>query len=369
MVVFDSFISVGLQFSVKDIILLLGIRLHTRQRRRENVRGRPHNDGMNDEFPAALRNLIRLQHGTFSRAQALAAGVTADVIAARVRRGTWRRVHSGVYTISTGDLGPTALRWAALLYAGRGAVLSHQTAARLHGIRLRGPADEIHVIIPAERRVTGTEGIRIHRSARSFAAAMREEDPPRTLVSETLLDLADAADTFGDVCGWITQAISDRLISDDQLLAAVRARGKVRWRADLTTLVAAAAAGDHSALEYRYTRDVERRHGLPEPDRQVPFTKPDGRTGRRDRVYAEYGLIVELDGKLDHSGVAVQNDNKRDRTAAVAGKQTLRFGWDDVRGHSCTTAIEVAQVLRIRGWKGTPKPCSLYCQVQRAFPR
>lgn len=324
---------------------------------------------MNDEFPAGLRNLIRLQHGTFSRAQALAAGFTGDVIGARVRRGTWRRVHPGVYTINTGVLGLTALRWAALLYAGRGAVLSHQTAARLHGIKLRGQPDEIHVTIPAERRVTETTGIRIHRSARSFAAAMRHEDPPRTLIAETLLDLADTADIFGDVCGWVTQAITDKLISDDQLMAAIKARGKMRWRTDLTTLVAAVSAGDHSALEYGYTRDVERRHGLPEPDRQVPFTKPDGRTGRRDRVYTEYGLIVELDGKLYHSGESVQNDNRRDRAAAAAGKQTLRFGWDDVCDNRCTTAIEVAQVLRNRGWKGTPKPCSLYCRVQQAFPQ
>jgi hypothetical protein len=278
-------------------------------------------------------------------------------------------VYPGVYTVNTGDLGPTALRWAVLLYAGRGAVLSHQTAARLHGIKLRGQADEIHVTIPSDRRVTEVDGIRIHRSARSFAAAMQHEDPPRTLVTETLLDLSDSADTFTQVCGWITQAISERLTSEEQLLAAITARGKMRWRTDLTTLVAAAAAGDHSALEYLYTRDVERPHGLPEPDRQVSFTKPDGHTGRRDRVYGEYGVIIELDGKLDHGGNAVRSDNKRDRAAAIAGKETLRFGWDDVRGDKCVTATEVAQVLRNRGWKGTPKPCSLYCRVQEVFPQ
>jgi hypothetical protein len=323
---------------------------------------------MDDKLPSALRNLIRLQHGTFSRAQVLQAGLTDDAITGRVRRGTWRRVHPGVYTVNTGDLGPTARRWAALLYAGRGAVLSHQTAARLHGIKIRSRTNEVHVTIPAERRVREVAGIRIHRSARSFAAAMPHEDPPRTLPTETLLDLSDTADTLDDVCGWVTQAISGKLLTDEQLLAAIKARGKMRWRADLTTLVAAVAAGDHSALEYRYTRDVERRHGLPEPDRQVPFTKPDGSTGRRDRVYTEYGVIVELDGKLNHSGEAVRNDNRRDRAAAVAGKETLRFGWDEVRNDRCATAVEVAQVLRNHGWKGTPKPCSLYCRVQRDFP-
>jgi hypothetical protein len=55
------------------------------------------------------------------------------------------------------------------------------------------------------------------------------------------------------------------------------ARTKLRWRADLNELIVAAAGGDHSVLEFRYHRDVERAHGLPESARQVPFTKPGGR--------------------------------------------------------------------------------------------
>ena len=54
----------------------------------------------------------------------------------------------------------------------------------------------------------------------------------------------------------------------------------MRWREDLAELIAAAASGDHSVLEFRYPRDVERAHGLPEPARQVPFTTPGGRRGR-----------------------------------------------------------------------------------------
>jgi hypothetical protein len=50
----------------------------------------------------------------------------------------------------------------------------------------------------------------------------------------------------------------------------------LRWRADLHELIAAAASGDHSVLEYRYERDVERAHGLPEPIRQAPFAGPNG---------------------------------------------------------------------------------------------
>jgi hypothetical protein len=295
------------------------------------------------ELPAGFSRRIRIQHGTFSRKQALRAGFTVNAVSARVRRGTWRTIYPGVYTTVVGELRGKTLPWAALLYAGRGAVLSHETAAELHGLGTK-PTDVIHVMIPAERRVTEVKGIRIHRSARVFDAAMIDEDPPRTCINDTLLDLSDTADTFDDVVGWITNAIREELTSEEQLAIAIQARGRLRWRAELREVLAAATAGDHSVLEYRYTRDVERPHGLPEPDRQVSFTYPDGRTGRRDRVYIQYGVIVELDGRLGHRDENVRQDNKRDRAAAVAGKETLRYGWDEVRNQGCETAVEVAKV-------------------------
>jgi hypothetical protein len=318
------------------------------------------------ELPAGLTHLIRLQHATFSRRQALRAGFTVNAVAARVRRGTWRAIYPGVYTTVAGEMRDKTLQWAALLYAGRGAVLSHETAAQLHGLR-PAATGVIHVSIPAERRVTEVKGIRIHRSARVFDAAMIDEDPPRTCIDDTLLDLSDTADTFDGVVGWITTAIREELTTEERLAAAIRARGRLRWRAELREVLAAAAAGDHSVLEYRYTRDVERPHGLPAPDRQVTFTYPDGRTGRRDRVYTQYGVIVELDGKLGHRDENVRRDNKRDRAAAVAGKETLRYGWEEVRNQRCDTAVEVAKVLRKRGWDGNPRPCSLHCRVQFDF--
>ena len=321
---------------------------------------------MKDELPAGFSTLLRFQHGAFSRKQAFRAGFTANAVSARVRRGTWHRVFPGVYTVLVGELRRPTLLWAALLYAGRGAVLSHETAAELHGLADK-PVNVIHVTIPAERRVIEAPGLRIHRSARVFAAALPSTDPPRTRIEETVLDLTETAATFDDVCGWVTRAISRDLTDQGKLLAAMTARGKLRWRANLRVLVAAAAAGDHSVLEYRYTRDVERPHGLPKSDRQVPFTGPGHRKGRRDRVYSKYGVIVELDGLRGHTGENVRLDNARDRAAAVEGKQSLRYGSSEVLYETCSTAVEVAKVLRNNGWAGTPRPCSLHCRVQYDF--
>ena len=97
----------------------------------------------------------------------------------------------------------------------------------------------------------------------------------------------------------------------------------------------------------------------------MPFATPLGRRGRRDRVYTEYGVVVELDGRLAHPAEQQWKDKARDNAAAAAGKQSLRYGWAQVKWEACATAAEVARVLRLRGWDGQPYPCSPGCPVQR----
>ena len=317
---------------------------------------------MERELPHTLRNLARYQNGIISRGQALRAGLTEDMIKFRIRSGRWRQIHLGVYATFTGTPGRNAQLWAAVLSAGPGAVLSHETAAEL--LRLADKATHsIHVTVPRDRHVAAVPGVSIHRSARAVEAVLGQSNPPRTRVEETVLDLAQTAATFDDVCGWVTRAFARDLTDEGKLRAAMGQRTKLRWRADLHELISAAARGDHSVLEYRYDRDVERAHGLPEPIRQAPFAGPDGRTGRRDRVYPEYGVVVELDGRLGHGPEDKWRDKARDNAAAADGMQSLRYGWMHVTRDACGTAAEVAKVLRVRGWGGSPRPCSLGCPV------
>lgn len=281
----------------------------------------------------------------------------------RVSSGRWRQIHPGVYATFTGVPGRGAQLWAAVLSAGPGATLSHETAAELQRLTDK-PAEMIHVTVPVQRRVMAVPGVSLHRSARAVEAVQRHTYPPRTRVEETVLDLTQAAATFDDVCGWVTRAFARDLTDEERLHAAMRQRMRLRWRADLHELITAAAGGDHSVLEFRYDRDVERAHGLPEPIRQAPFTGPSGRRGRRDRLYQEYGVVVELDGRLAHPVEEQWRDKARDNAAATDGLRTLRYTWADVRRHACATAVQVAEVLLIHGWTGCPRPCSPGCPVQ-----
>jgi hypothetical protein len=321
---------------------------------------------MRSEVPETLRKIVADQSGVVSRRQAIQEGLSADVIKSRVRAGRWQSLYRGVYVTFTGTPTRRARLWAAVLYAGDGAMLSHETAAELHGL-ITIPVPLIHITVPEDRRVSPVPGLVIHRTARAADRRFPEGVLPVTWKEETVLDLTDAAKDFDDVCGWVTAAFARGMVTEGTMLAFVSRRKKLRWRQDLIHLVDEAARGAHSVLEYRYDRDVERAHGLPRSQHQAPYRKPDGRRGYRDRYYEQYKVIVELDGRAYHPEETRWRDRDRDNAAVIDyDSRSLRYGWRDVRGAPCRTAMQVAKVLTSRGWPGSPAPCSPRCPVARS---
>lgn len=319
---------------------------------------------MNYQIPPELQNLARYQGGVVTRRQVLSAGLSTGAITSRLKYRKWQQIYWGVYVTFTGPVSREAQLWGAVLYAGGGARLSHETAAELHGLAVP-PTPLIHVTVPASRRVRPTRNIVIHIRAGAGAGAARFPPGviPRTRVEETILDLAHAAGELDDARDWVTAAFAKGLTTDVKIRAAMNGRKKLRWRRQLDDMVTAAAGGTHSVLEYHYDDGVERAHGLPAAMRQVPFTKPNGRRGFRDRYYREFGLVIELDGRQAHPDERRGQDRRRDNAAAEHGGSTLRYGWYDITRDKCATAAQVAAALRARGWTGRLKPCARSCRA------
>jgi len=317
---------------------------------------------MSSDIPGQISVLAQRQAGAISRRQLVEAGLNPQLIIRRIERGRWQQLYWGVYATFNGLPPRETWLWAAVLRAGDGAVLSHQTAAELHGL-IDFPAEVIYVTVPSTRRVA-IRGLIVRISGRIGQATQPKRDPPRTSVEETVLDLVQVSPGFDDACGWITRACAKRLTTEEKLRATLALRKKTRWRAELDDVLAAAGDGIHSALEYRYVRDVERAHGLPRSRHQVRVVI-DGRTVYRDAYYEEYQLAVELDGRLAHPDDERWRDSRRDNQARARGVETCRYGWRDVYAHPCETALLLAQILRLRGWRGHPRPCSSRCPVGR----
>jgi predicted transcriptional regulator of viral defense system len=313
------------------------------------------------ELPEDCRELLSLQHGVLSRAQALELGIGPRTVSSRLRRGHWQRMHQGVYITFTGQPDREALLWAALRRAGPDAVLSHWTAAELSRLTSQ-PSALIHVTVSAQRHIHPIPGVVIHRSRRANTARHPALAPPRTRIEETTLDLAAVSKDMDDALAWLARACGARLTTADRLRTALNDRTRMRWRAALMAGLDDISQGAHSSLELRYIRRVERPHGLPRPQRQVRIVRGP-RTEYKDALYTEFGIGVETDGVIAHPLEARWRDKHRDNASIVDGIHTMRYNWADVTQRPCHVAAEVASALRQGGWRGTPHPCGPSCSL------
>jgi hypothetical protein len=301
---------------------------------------------------------LETQAAAIARRQGPDLDIDPETMRTRVRSGRWQRLQRGVYAAFSGDPARETILWAALLRAGPGAVLSHQTAAERHGL-VDEPSPAISITVPASRSPARAKirGVVIHRSDAILRTRHPAMLPPCTRVEDTVLDLIQAAPTFDDAYAWICRAIGRRRTTADRIRQAMDARKKMRWRRELAVALGDADEGALSLLEYRYVHRVERPHGLPAARRQARVRL---RTGNRylDNLYEGYGVCSELDGTAAHPADEQWRDKRRDNANAAQGIVTLRFGLLDLGDRSCQTAADVAAVLRWRGWKGDTHLCS-----------
>jgi hypothetical protein len=301
------------------------------------------------------------QRGIVTRAQALAYGMSVGAIRSRLRFGHWQAVFRSTYATFSGPIPREALLWAAVLRAGPGATLSHHSAAELAGL-VDDPGSPIHVTVPGNRRPQRIPGVVTHLSQRVHTARHPTRLPPQTRIEETVIDLSQSVASLEQALGWITRACGRRLTRPERIVEALADRKKVRWRDEILAALTDVATGAHSALELRYLRDVERAHGLPSGSRQHTVFRAGGRF-YDDVRYAEFGIVIELDGRAAHPEEARWRDLRRDNLSVVQGRRVLRYGWADVAGRPCDVAAQVAEVLRTAGWRGAPRPCHPGCAM------
>lgn len=122
-----------------------------------------------------------------SRAELVQLGVSERMVSTRCRpAGPWTRLLPGIVMLHTGT--PT---WrqriaAAVRYAGPSAVLTGVVGAWLLGLRRLPSIEEIHVLVPADRRRQSQRALTIERTSRPplriYRAGFPVAPPSRTLI-------------------------------------------------------------------------------------------------------------------------------------------------------------------------------------------
>lgn len=107
-----------------------------------------------------LDALAAAQAGVVGRSQVTELGFARGYVRDRLRGRRWRRPYPRTYVTFTGPLPFETQVWAAIVYAGGGAVASHGTAAYLCGLS-ESPPEEIEVTVehghaPANVRECGS---------------------------------------------------------------------------------------------------------------------------------------------------------------------------------------------------------------------
>jgi hypothetical protein len=317
---------------------------------------------MTRQLPGEVGRVLGRQAGVITRVQALAAGMSRHAVYGRLDSGRWQRLHTAVYAAYSGRPTRESMMWAAVLGAGPGAVLCHQSAAELHGLADTGQSPVVHVMVPRGRTVAPMRGVVIHYSQRVGIARHPALEPPRTRLEETVLDLAEAERTVTGAIGWILNACASRRTKPSRLLEVMDARPRMHRRKLLLVALGDARIGVQSILEHGYLYRVERAHGLPEGDRQWR-TRPGGISRYEDVRYEEYGVIVELDGRAVHPEGESWRDTRRDNVSAMNGLITLRYTYADVMERPCEVADEIARTLSRRGYTGVTRRCGPSCAL------
>lgn len=297
-----------------------------------------------DEAEKRCLQLAARQRGVIRHDQARDCGLSRDQLQWRARSGRLCRVYPGVYRVA-GAPEDASQRLKALALWLAGGVLSHQTAAALHGFSQFAPG-------PLEATVThgarAPSGVVVHRVG---AIAPRDvtslDGLPVTSISRTLIDLSATLEPslFRSCCDealrrkWTTL---DRL--DATLERNLRRPGLTQVRAVLHAL----RGGDgptESELEH-LVRELLRDAGFPEPDRQRAIRTRE-RLRRVDFVFTDARVIIEADGYAYHSSAqSFEDDRRRDNALAARGYVVLHWTWTALHETPERLLVDLAACLR-----------------------
>lgn len=282
-----------------------------------------------EERERAIARLAGRQHGVLSLQQLRTLGLTSSAVRSRVRSGRLHRLYRGVYSVGHERLPPNGHRMAAVLACGDGAVLSHRTAAALHGLR-PSSSTSFDLTAPA-RRGRHIDGLTVHRPTGLTPTDLTvEQRIPTTTVARTLLDLATlvTVDQLARAVDRAEQLGSFDLAAVQNVLDRAGARqGTARLRA---------AIADHSTrpptrseLETAFL-SLAAESDLPRPAVNSLLDTPGGSL-EVDFSWPERRLAVETDGHETHrTRLAFERDRHRDQLLALAGWRVIRFTWRQI---------------------------------------
>lgn len=237
------------------------------------------------------------QLGLITRRQALGC-LTEATLDARLGRD-WHVVLPGVYVAQTAALSHRQRLQAALLFAGRGAMLGDSTALAEHGMDYLPLDALVRVLVPADNQRHSKDFVAIRRTVYLPPAFRTPDGLPMAPPARALTDFALRHPDDRDVRAVLASAVQRRRVTVEQLQRereTCAARGKRR----LTRALEELEAGVRSAPEAEVRDLVLTSRTLPTPLYNCLLELPDGRRVSPDLLIEEAALVHETNGRKPH---------------------------------------------------------------------
>lgn len=282
-----------------------------------------------------VRAVAERQAGRVSYRQLRAIGVGRGAIEVWIERERVVKDLPKVYALGHRAASREGDLWAAVLYAGPGAVLSHATGAHWRGL-IEYPPSAIEVSTP--RKINSLPGIRVY--GRRPVERWLHKGLPVTSIPQTVLDLA--------------------AVADFKLVRKALARLDYRRELDVHALKAACGAGKPGSKALRRALAIHQprlalTNGPLEYDFfewceewEVPLPLVNERVHGIlvDAYWPAHGVVVELDGGENHSSRAQRRrDKANDLLLRGHGLVVLRYDWDLVHARPRAVYDDLTRAL------------------------
>ena len=294
-------------------------------------------------------------HGTITRAGAVAPTGSDGALRRELRAGRWRREHQGVYAEVRRDFDHRARLAAALLRAGPGAHLSHDTAAAMHDVAPAAADSLIHITVPRHRRPRPIAGVVLHRST-SLPQSDRAvvDGLAVTGVERTVLDVCGTVLVRRDRVAFVAQVVQLGRTSHARLRACLERSRGLHGCGMLGDALEDLAPGFESIIESDLATWCARA-GL-RVQAQITVHLSDGSSHRLDLLDEDLLIDAEADGAEHHLSVlAREDDERRDRALRGAGLEVVRFTGRQIRRERGAVIRQLSEV-RVRRAAMRPRP-------------
>jgi len=276
----------------------------------------------------------------------------------RLHSGRWQQPARGIVVAQSGPLSePQTLR-VALLWAGPRAAIAGLTAAWLDGFKGFGstlPFAErpTYLVLPPGRHSRHSpHGIDV---IRHYSRMLGPDDvhpvlaPRRTRLARSLVDAAAWMTTDRGALAVLAAGVQQRRVRVDDLGAVVARNPRLRRHKLITDALGDIAGGAQALSELDFSRQVVRRHRLPEPDRQSARRDERGRRRYIDVAWDRWKVMVEIDGAQHMDVLEYWDDMERGNDFEIDGYLLLRFPAWVVRRHPEYVARKIREALRRSG--------------------